>query len=693
MRKIFWLFPLCVLLAVCPLAVAAPVISANGVVNNASFAPGVNALAPGTLAAIFGTGLNDGSRIAASSFVNGRLVTTLGGASVTFNGIPAPMFSSFPTQLNVQIPLELAGATSAQVVVTVAGEQSAPATVSIASTSPGIFTVGPRQGAILIANTSIFAAPPGNIPGVQSRPANPGEFITIFSTGLGAVNNPPASGAPASGQTTVTATQVTIGGVQANVSFSGMSPGFVALYQVNVQVPPGVGGIVSVVMSIGGRQSNIASIAVSGNGSSGQSFCSGFSLNGTATSLTGTIPASCLAVLQGGGGLTGGVTGSLTGAPSASGTQTIYTGNMTGNGAGRCATGSTSNWTANIFLTITVNPVVTSLSDNGGILSGNYTASGSLNFCGSTQNLGGIAATNLVSGSVQVGGATTVNIGGPSGLPPLVLRGNEQGIAGPLSGAAVTSLIALNNSGAGSLSITATGATSGNQTVFTGSGSGSGTVQQCPGGPGTWTANVSSFTATVVPTISSLATGGGTVIGTWSMSISGTVCGFNRNRGVTGLVSGAVSPGGSLTLTLAINIDDDGNGDRVFVTGTATSIGATVTGAQLFDDPTATGSIVVTATGVSSSTQTVYTGGGTGSGTVSCREFTGSNTIGNWSITITTTITVSPPVPSLASSGGNLSGAVTSTFSGTICGMSVTDEETDDVIGIVSPGGAVTLLL
>ena len=160
-----------------------PAVPDNAVVNNASFAAGTNALAPGTIAAIFGSDLNDGTSNPFSSFSNGKLLTTLGGASVTFNGIAAPIFSSFATQLNVQIPFELAGSTSASVVVTVAGRSSPPKTVPIGSVLPGIFSTtsdGKGQGAIQIANTTIFAAPAGSIAGVQTRPANRGEFLTIF---------------------------------------------------------------------------------------------------------------------------------------------------------------------------------------------------------------------------------------------------------------------------------------------------------------------------------------------------------------------------------------------------------------------------------------------------------------------------------------------------------------------------------
>ena len=252
---------------------AQPVVPSNSVVNNASFAAGTNPLAPGTIVAIFGSNLDDGSKDPFSSFgANGELLTKLGGASVTFNGISAPLFSAFPGQLNVQIPLELENANSATVVVSVGGQMSAPEQVSLSSLSPGIFTTaqtGNGQGVIQIANTTTFAAPAGSIPGSAARAAKAGEFITIYCTGLGAVNNPPGTGKPASSNPlskTLTTPRVSIGGIPAAVSFSGLAPGFVGLYQVDVEIPQGAAGgsAVPLTLSINGAQSNTVTIAIAG---------------------------------------------------------------------------------------------------------------------------------------------------------------------------------------------------------------------------------------------------------------------------------------------------------------------------------------------------------------------------------------------------------------------------------------------
>lgn len=264
----------CLLSCFVTLAAAdAPVVPAASVVNNASFATGTDPLAPGTIAAIFGSNLNDGSKDPFSSFgKNGEILTSLGGASVTFNGIPAPIFSSFSGQLNVQIPLELGSANAASVIVTVGGRSSPAQSVALGSDSPGIFSTtqsGKGQGAIQIANTTIFAAPSGSISGSQSRAVKAGEFITIFCTGLGAVTNPPGTGKAASANplsTTLVKPKVSIGGTAATVSFSGLAPGFAGLYQVDVQIPddaPG-GNAVPLTLSIGGAESNAVTIAIAG---------------------------------------------------------------------------------------------------------------------------------------------------------------------------------------------------------------------------------------------------------------------------------------------------------------------------------------------------------------------------------------------------------------------------------------------
>ena len=235
---------------------------ADSVVNGASFRAATDpngAIAPGAIVAIFGTDLASDTQVATAV----PLPTMLGDTGVTFNNIPAPLFFVSGTQINAQVPFELmTGAGSVTVQVKRGSETSTAQTIGTAAVSPGIFTLnqeGTGPGAILHAEDF----QPVN----DSAPAQPGEFLAIFCTGLGSVQPEVASGdvAPTAEPLarTVTLPMVNIAGIAAQVTFSGLAPGFVGLYQVNVQVPAGVpAGTQEVELIINGVPGNTITIAV-----------------------------------------------------------------------------------------------------------------------------------------------------------------------------------------------------------------------------------------------------------------------------------------------------------------------------------------------------------------------------------------------------------------------------------------------
>ena len=238
----------------------APVVFEGGVVNNASFAASPAPVAPGSIAAVFGQNLNAGSTLWFSNFgQDGKLVTSLGGATVAINGIPAPLFYSTPQQLGIQIPVQLAGQASAIIVVTVAGESSAPRSLNLAEHAPGIFTVN-QQG----SGIASVLHENGGAQVTVANPAQPGELLTFFMTGLGPLTPPLETGAPSAGNQTAAASTVTIDGVQAGVEYSGSAAGTVGLNQVRVRVPVGTRAApdIPVVLRIGGQTSNPATIPV-----------------------------------------------------------------------------------------------------------------------------------------------------------------------------------------------------------------------------------------------------------------------------------------------------------------------------------------------------------------------------------------------------------------------------------------------
>jgi uncharacterized protein (TIGR03437 family) len=240
---------------------APPYVSA--VVNAGSFLlPGL--VAPGTMVSIFGTGLADGqSQVFSTPFPN-----SLQGAQFRVRGVPLPLFYASSGQVNAIMPIGLTADVRDQLIVVRDTTQSAPVDLLVADTAPGVFTVnsqGTGQGAVLVGGTSQIAAPVGSIPGALTGPATAGQTVSIFLAGMGTVSNPPADGSPSTGTSLTTVTPVVnIGGVPATVSYSGLAPGEVGLYQLNVLVPAGTmtGNAVPILITIGNETANLVTMAI-----------------------------------------------------------------------------------------------------------------------------------------------------------------------------------------------------------------------------------------------------------------------------------------------------------------------------------------------------------------------------------------------------------------------------------------------
>ena len=223
------------------------VVSDGGVVNAASFAK--QPVTGGSLVSIFGSNLAATLTLADSI----PLSTKLGGVSVQFvNGtttMSAPMLHVLPpNQLNVQVPWNLVppGATqTVNVVVSFNGTSSVPAPVTVGPASPGIFTAGPPNFYAIAQNASdgTLSQPVGSIPGLITHPAKAGvDAVVIYATGLGAVDSAIADGANSLDKlrNTLVKPIVLLGGVAidpANVLFSGLTPQFVGVNQVNILIP------------------------------------------------------------------------------------------------------------------------------------------------------------------------------------------------------------------------------------------------------------------------------------------------------------------------------------------------------------------------------------------------------------------------------------------------------------------------
>ena len=232
------------------------------VTDAASYGPRVS---PGSLASIFGSGLAS-STAGAAGF---PLPTTLAGATVFVSqsqkAVEAPLVYASPSQINFQVPNELAPG-SAVLYVTVGGGQSLLFTFTVVSASPGIFQDTHNHAVAQNADHSL---------NTSSKPAAVGSVVVVYLTGQGPVDHPVPDGVrtPASPLARVTSTPTaTIGGVAAPVQFLGLAPGFAGLAQANIQIPKLATGDYPLVITAAGFVSASAILSVSGSGTAPPSF-------------------------------------------------------------------------------------------------------------------------------------------------------------------------------------------------------------------------------------------------------------------------------------------------------------------------------------------------------------------------------------------------------------------------------------
>ncbi len=238
-----------------PLLAPGPSITQAGVVNGASFQPGIS---PNAWITIQGTNLFGGQPDTwTNSIVNGSLPTTLDGVSVSIGGQLAYISYVSASQINAVAPNVAPG----NVTVSVTNSLGTSGTVTVAAQAaqPAFFAW--PGGSYVVATRQDFsdAAKNGVITGVTTIPAKPGDVIILWGTGFG----PTSPAAPVgvvtpSSSTYLTANtvSVSVGGVSATVYGAALAPGFAALYQVAIQIPPSLtSGDYQVTAAVNGVQS------------------------------------------------------------------------------------------------------------------------------------------------------------------------------------------------------------------------------------------------------------------------------------------------------------------------------------------------------------------------------------------------------------------------------------------------------
>lgn len=233
-----------------------PDITPGGIVNNATFATG--AVASGSIVSIFGSGLAPFSQ----TFTGFPLATSLAGASVSVNGVNAPMFYAGWGQINIQVPFKI-GAGSAEATVSNGCGSSGQATFTVAQAAPYILQTVTGQGTPQAIVQNYITSTGAYTLNGPDNPAQVGSTVVVYLIGIGPVTNPPADGVAAPNSPGVPLSysslpySATIGGWTSTVNFLGLAPTWVGLDQANLVVPMGLStGAYPVVITVGGVASS-----------------------------------------------------------------------------------------------------------------------------------------------------------------------------------------------------------------------------------------------------------------------------------------------------------------------------------------------------------------------------------------------------------------------------------------------------
>ena len=169
------------------------------------------------------------------------LPNSLTDAQVLVNGTPAPLFYVSPGQINFVLPgnLPTGGTADVQIVRQSTGQVYGAAEIGLAAADPALFTTN-TSGSGQVAAINF-------VDGSINSPLNPvarGQIIELYGTGIGPVPNAPPDGqAPSGPAPAYDLPQIVIGSSTTfvpagNILYSGLAPGLVGVWQINLTIPP-----------------------------------------------------------------------------------------------------------------------------------------------------------------------------------------------------------------------------------------------------------------------------------------------------------------------------------------------------------------------------------------------------------------------------------------------------------------------
>ena len=224
-----------------------PVISENGVILGDRFSM-TAALAPGAIAVAAGSDFSkDGVTVPGTVDDSGLVSTNLAGTCVEVNQLAAPMIHLANEEVVFQVPADSGlGAGSVQVIRDCGGpgeQRSNSAAVTVEAVKPVFYLFSDATPGVVGLHTDLaLVAPLDAVEGMRSRPALPGDVVTVFGTGFGPTSPPLGTGEIAVVPASLATSDVRpmIGQLEvpeSDLIYAGAAPSFTGLYQMSFRVP------------------------------------------------------------------------------------------------------------------------------------------------------------------------------------------------------------------------------------------------------------------------------------------------------------------------------------------------------------------------------------------------------------------------------------------------------------------------
>jgi uncharacterized protein (TIGR03437 family) len=216
-------------------------------------------VSPGEIVALYPSHVGPAAIAGAQLGRDGKVTTLLGDTRVWFDGVPAPMAYTVNGEVGAVVPYDVAHHTTTEVVVEFQGKRSPPVTLAVVDATPALFTLdasGQGQAAMLNETGCCNSA---------RNPAARGSIGVLYATGEGQTTPPGITGSVTFHDrikdypVPQSPVQVTVGGVLAEIVYSGEAPHAIAgLLQVNFRVPANapIGDAIPLVLTVGGVPSS-----------------------------------------------------------------------------------------------------------------------------------------------------------------------------------------------------------------------------------------------------------------------------------------------------------------------------------------------------------------------------------------------------------------------------------------------------